>query len=376
MSRAGPGSRVAARRAGRPALVAALLAAAALCSGCGVSAADLPLPAAGLGGQSYRLTAVFADALNLPDGAHVTIDGDEVGRVRDISTRDYTARVELEVRQDITLPVGTTAELRQATPLGEVFVALHPAERAAGASTPTAVLREGDVIGLADTEASATVEDLLSSLSALVNGGGLAQVQTIVRELNTATEGRAPQIAHLLGQTRQTLSTLNERTADIDRVLAASQRLATVLRGRHDSIDTAFDDLTPGIAELAEQTDRFSTALRTAGEVSDTGADLVRRADDDLRAAAKDLGPVLDGFAATRPVLGTSLRDIVTFGKVFELFTRGESASAGGADVSLLPLIAVPAPGDRPPGPEDFVDGQQSFAQHLQHQFSTFGGTR
>jgi virulence factor Mce-like protein len=279
------------------------------------------------------------------------------------------------VRQDIALPAGTTAELRQATPLGEVFVALHPPAGAQPGATPRAALHDGDTIGLADTQASATVEDLLTSMSALVNGGGLAQVQTIVHELNTATDGRAAQIAHLLGQTGDTLATLNARTMDIDRVLAASERLSTTLRARHGSIDTAFDDLTPGISELAEQTDRLTKALQAAGKVSDTGGHLIDRSGHDIRSVVHDLGPVLDGFADTRPVLGTSLRDIVKFGKVFETDTEGE-ALAGEASFTVLPLIAVPNPSDRPPGPNDFVDGQQSFAEHLQHQFSTFGGTR
>ena len=344
-------------------------------SACGVSAADLPMPTPGLGGPSYRLTAVFADALNLPDGAHVTVDGDEIGRVQEITTRDYTARVEMTVRQDISLPVGTTAELRQATPLGEVFVALHPPPDGKPGTAPPPMLHDGDTIGVGDTQASATVVDLLTSMSALVNGGGLAQVQTIVHELNTATDGRAAQIAHLLGQTHDTLGTLNARTQDFDRVLAASERLSTTLRARHGSIDTAFDDLTPGISELADQTDRFTKALHAAGKVGDTGDDLLDRSGHDIRSAVHDLGPVLDGFADTRPYLGTSLRDLVTFGKFFEQLTKGESV-AGQAEVTLLPLIALPGPGDRLPGPNDFVDGEQSFAEHLQHQFSTFGGTR
>jgi virulence factor Mce-like protein len=352
----------------RPALVAALLGLSL--TGCGVSAADLPLPTPG--GTGYRLTAVFADALNLPDGAHVMLNGDEIGRVRDISTQDYNARVEMTVRQDVTLPVGTTAELRQATPLGEVFIALHPPAKPGPGATP---LRDGDTIGLPDTAASATVEDLLTSASALVNGGGLAQVQTIVTELNAATTGRAPQIAHLLGQTRQTLGTLSARTADVDRVLAATERLAGTLRARSGSIDTAFDDLTPGIKELADQTDRLTDAVSAAGRLSGTGDDLIDRSGDDVRAAVRDLGPVARGFADTRPILGTALRDIVRFGKQFETLTEGESAAASG-EVTLLPLIAAPVVGDRLPGPQDFQDGARSFTETLRHQLESFKAPR
>jgi virulence factor Mce-like protein len=355
------------RRAVLAALLGALLT--GLLGGCGgVNVADLPLPVPGSDVPSVHLTAVFSDALNLPDGAHVKLNGDDVGRVRQIVAKDYTARVDMAVRRDLRLPVGTTAELRQATPLGEVFVALRPPAPAPGG----AQLRDGDVIGRADTQTSASVEDLLASLSALVNGGGLAQIQTIVQELNAATDGRAPQITHLLGQTTTTMATLNARTGDIDRVLAASRRLTDTLIDRRGTVDKAFDDLTPGIRELADQTARLTTALKAAGRVSDTGDQLIDRGRPDIRSVARDLGPVLDGFAETRPTLGQSLRDIVRFGKVFEQLTKGTSAAATG-DVSLLPLISLPRPGDRLPGPNDIADGEQSFAEHLQHQFSTFG---
>jgi virulence factor Mce-like protein len=362
-------SRLRPRRAARALGVVIVLV--GLLSGCAINVADLPLPAAGVGGPSYRLTAVFADALNLPEGAHVKLNGDDVGRVRDITARDYTARVAMAIRRDVRLPVGTTAELRQATPLGEVFVALQPPTR----PVPGAALRDGDTIGLADTASSARVEDLLAALSTLVNGGGLAQIQTIVQELNAASTGRAAQIAHVIGQSTQTMTTLSDHTADIDRILHNTERLTLTLNARRKTVDAAFDDLTPGVRELAEQTDRLTRALRAAGRASDTADDIIQRSGDDIRSIARDLGPILRGFAETRPILGPSLRDIVHFGVIFQLFTRGESA-AGNADFNLTPLIAPPRPGDRPPGPNDFVDGEQSFAEHLQHQFSTFGETR
>ncbi len=84
---------------------------------------------------------------------------------------------------------------------------------------------------------------------------------------------------------------------------------------------------------------------------------------------------MLDGFARIGPKLSPSLRDVVAFGKAIEALTKGEAASAD-ATVTVLPLLAIPKPGDSPPGPHDFVDGEQSFAEHLQHQFSRLGGVR
>jgi len=127
---------------------------------------------------------------------------------------------------------------------------------------------------------------------------------------------------------------------------------------------------------LADETDRFTKALHAAGKLSDTGDDLIDDSDSDIRSIARDIGPVLDGFANLGPNLAPSLRNIVGFGKIIESITKGESAAAD-ARLSLLPLpIVIPRPGDNLPGLNDLVDGEQSFAQHLQHQFSTLGGLR
>ena len=340
-------------------------------AGCGVSATDLPLPGGGVEGPTYRLTAVFADALNLPDGAHVKLNGDDIGRVQNIAAKDYTAQVAMAVRQDVRLPRSTTAELRQETPLGEVFVAMQP-------PTPTIAgppLHDGDTIGLASTTAAATVEDLLAALSTLVNGGGLAQLQTIVHELNAATDARADQIAHLLGQTTQTMATLNARTQDIDRALAATQRLTDTLIQRRDTIDKAFADFTPAIRLLADKTDLLTRALNSIGRLSDRGDDLIDTSGSDIRDLARDLGPVLDGFARIGPNLAPSLRNVVEFGKVIESISKGESAVANGK-INLATVVAAPQPGDTLAGPNDLVQGGQSLIQHLEHQLSTLGGTR
>jgi phospholipid/cholesterol/gamma-HCH transport system substrate-binding protein len=341
----------------------------AVLSGCAVSAADLPIPGGGVEGPTYQLTAVFADALNLPDGAHVKLNGDDIGRVRRIEARDYTARVVMAVRQDVSLPRGSTAELRQATPLGEVFVAINPP----ATPPPGPPLRDGDVIELPATQAAASVEDLLAALSMVVNGGGLAQTQTIAAELNAATTGRAGQIAHLLSQTTTTLATLNARTQDIDRILAASQRLTDTLVARRDSVDTAFADLTPAIRVLADETDRFVGTLHAAGRLSRTGDHLLDETNPQLRSLVRDLGPVLDGFADIGPNLGPSLRQIIGFGRVIEAVTKGESLATN-ADIVLVPLIAVPGPGDRIGGVNDPVDAERSFTGHLLHQLGTLGG--
>lgn len=349
--------------------VMAVLIGAAL-SGCSMSATDLPLPGLGVEGESYRVTAVFADALNLPEGAHVKLGGDDIGRVREIRPDRFDARVTMELRADIRLPENTTAELRQATPLGEVFVALHPpAGRVTGP-----VLKDGDVIDLGRTDSAASVEDLLATLSGVVNGGGLAQLPVITHEVNLALAGRAPELNRLINTTRTTVGTLTAHTQDFDRVLASADRASRTLREGSKTIDDGFRDLPPAVEVFADQTNQLVATLNSAGRASRTADHILRESDHDARDLLHAARPVLDGFTDTRPYLATSLDSLVYLGRSVEAITKGEGAAAHGV-VALGNLLLLP-PISGPPGPNDLADGGRDLANIFDRQLRTFGGTR
>jgi len=119
------------RRSVLPLAVAACLGV----SGCATEGlAGLPLPAPGVGSGGYELTAVFGNALNLPANAKVKLAGADIGQVETMVARNYTAVTTLRILDGVQLPQGSTAELRSATPLGDVFVAIKP---------PTPIAAEG-----------------------------------------------------------------------------------------------------------------------------------------------------------------------------------------------------------------------------------------
>jgi phospholipid/cholesterol/gamma-HCH transport system substrate-binding protein len=362
------------RRAVR--LLAALVGLCALAgalSGCGVSTSDLPLPTQSVGAPTYRLTALFADALNLPDGAHVKLNGDDIGRVQSITLHDFTARVAMDVRTDVPLPAGTTAELRQATPLGEIFVAMRPPAHPA----PGPALHDGDVLGLPRTQTGVSIEDLLSSFSMFINGGGLSQTQTIAHELNNAFNGHTAQAVHLMGQSSDLLATLNANTGNIDKALDATRDLTDTLNRREDSVNRAFADLTPAIRLFADQTDNFDRALRSAARTGDHGTRFLDRARPDTEAVLHDLRPISRGFTETRPFFKSSLNDLVGFGYMLYQHTDGDAVAAGGsADLSALFALPSSTSGLNTPLATMFLGGEQEVAQDLERHYSTFGGSR
>jgi len=170
------------RRVAAAFVAAGTAAALAGCQG----AYDLPLPGgAAAHGDVYRVTAEFADVLDLVPQSSVKVDQVTVGAVESIELNGWTARVTLRLPKSVKLPDNAIAELKQTSLLGEKYVQLSPPRSA----EPEGRLGEGDNIPLARTGRNPEVEEVLSAMSLLLNGGGVAQLKVIETELNNALNG-------------------------------------------------------------------------------------------------------------------------------------------------------------------------------------------
>ncbi|WP_264992417.1 MlaD family protein, partial [Mycobacterium montefiorense] len=230
----------------------ALAATVLISSGCATNGlASLPLPAPGLGSGGYTLTAVFSNALNLPMNAKVKLAGADVGQVEAMSAHNYTAVTTLRIRNGVQLPRGSTAELRTATPLGDVFVALKPPADDP-ASDP--MLHNGDTIGLDSTAAAATVESVLSSAAILVNGGAVRNFTNIINGFGKATGDQGQAFGQLISKSNQLVGTLDTRSDQISTALTQLSRLADQLDAKDAAITDLMTAARPATATLADNT--------------------------------------------------------------------------------------------------------------------------
>ncbi|MFI2336643.1 MlaD family protein [Nocardia rhamnosiphila] len=235
---------------------------------CSVGLEDIPLTPRAGGESGYTIHANFANALNLPEQAKVRLAGAEVGAVSAMTVRDYTAVVTLRIRPEVRLPVGTRAELRTATPLGDVFVSLSaPAD----ATPATAPLHDGDSIPVESTAAAATVEELLTTASLLVNGGAIRNLTTVVNGMGRAVGNRGDRVDALLDQSTQLVIALSARSGEIQVALQETDRLAAQLAAQqstiHDFVTAAgptaatVDHSSQQALDLVRQIDRITTQL-------------------------------------------------------------------------------------------------------------------
>jgi phospholipid/cholesterol/gamma-HCH transport system substrate-binding protein len=291
---------------------AALGAALVLVSGCGFRGAySLSLPGgADTGDDPYTVQVEFLDALDLVQQSGVRVADVPVGRVEDIRLdEDWTAAVTISVDGDVQLPANAVAAIQQSSLLGEKFVELAPP----GDEEPAGTFQDGALIPLDRTNRNVEVEELLGAMSLVLNGGGLAQLQTINRELGDAMEGRESELKGTLDELDTFIGGLDEQRAEIQRALDSADALAASLAEHTATIREALDTIGPGLDVINEQRDQLVSMLEGLARLGRVGTRIIERSSANTVEDLRLLQPVVSQLAAAGPDLANSLELLLTY---------------------------------------------------------------
>jgi phospholipid/cholesterol/gamma-HCH transport system substrate-binding protein len=275
-------------------------------AGCGLSAQTVPLPGTSVSGDTYPISADFGDALNLTDGAPVKLNGATVGQVQSVSVHDYTAKVDMVVQTSVRLHAGASARLRGTTPLGELYVELED-------TSSSALLPEGAT--LAEGTVAPTIEDAMATTSVFLNGGGITEIGTILRESNKALGGREGRARDLLERLNSTTAELRKSTDDLDQALASLADLSTSLKERRSVIRAALRDVAPTARAMRAQIDDLSRLLRHIEKFGVTTSGVIDEVNDDLVSSLTQMGPIFDQMNALDKDLTPAIERLVVFSK-------------------------------------------------------------
>ncbi|MCW0212372.1 MAG: MCE family protein [Pseudonocardia sp.] len=330
---------------------------AVLTGGCGVFSSGLrgvSLPGgADLGDDPYTVSIRFPDVVDLVPQALVKVADVSVGSVIGITVdpQTWNAVVTVAVNRDVRLPANSAARVRTTSLLGEKFV-----ELAAPADGATGTLANGATIPIERAGRAVEVEEVFGALSMLLNGGGIAQIKTISTELNTALDGRTPEIRSLLDNLDTLVGALDDRKGEITRALDGLNRLGATLNERNGQIADALDGIGPGLAELESQRTQLVDMLRSLDRLSGVATNVVNRSQADTVADLRELRPTLQNLAAS----GQDLPDSLQLLGSFPFTDAAADAFAGDyanlyvrADLDLKDLLDNLARSNQPfPGPD------------------------
>jgi phospholipid/cholesterol/gamma-HCH transport system substrate-binding protein len=324
---------------------------------------SLPLPGAvgrGSGAQIFhvQLASVAAMESNSP----VMINDVIVGSVGKMTLRDWHADVQIAVRPDVVVPANAVASVGQTSLLGSMHLELNPPLGQPGAGR----LRPGATIPLSKSSTYPSTEQTLSSVSVLVNSGGLGQIGDIVHNVNAALSGRGREVRDLLTRLDTFVGTFAEQRDDIIASIQALDRVAGTFAEQRDILTRALHDVPPALDVLLSERPRITTALDKLRALSDIAAKLIDDTQTDLVKNLQNLVPIICSLAEVGPDLdknlafagsafpyGQDLIDRGVRGDYFNVFVildltraRLKNHTFLGTHWQQADLSLVPAPGD------------------------------
>jgi phospholipid/cholesterol/gamma-HCH transport system substrate-binding protein len=264
---------------------------------------------AGGGPGSYTIQAQMPDVVNIQENTRVQVDDVNIGNVTKIEVQDWHALVTMRISGDVHLPANSTAKLGQTSLLGSMHIALAPPKD----EPPVGELKNGSVIPLARASLYPTTEQTLASVSILLNGGGLSQLQEITQTLAKAFAGREHDMRSLLEQVDEFIRGTNEQTDDIIAAAENLNALAGQFAAKDPVVDRALLTVPKALAVLAEERNTIADAIDQLGKFSAIAADTVRQSKESLVNNLRNIAPVLKSLADAGPALTKGLDGLATY---------------------------------------------------------------
>ncbi|MDA2890161.1 MCE family protein [Mycolicibacterium sp. BiH015] len=289
---------------------AALLLLLAL-TGCqwrGLNSLTLPGTAGG-GDGSYTIQAQLPDVVVIQQNTRVRVADVNVGNVTKIEVQDWHALVTMRIDGGVQLPGNATAKVGQTSLLGSMHIELAPPV----GEPPRGQLHDGSVIPLSAASTYPTTEQTLASVSILLNGGGLGQLQEINQSLAVAFAGREDEMRSLLAQLDTFIRELNVQTDDIITATEQLNGLAAQVAAKDQVVDRALTTIPQALAVLAEERDKIAEAIDALGKFSAIATSTVNQTKESLVSNLRNIAPVLRSLADAGPSLTKGLDFLATY---------------------------------------------------------------
>lgn len=286
-----------------------LLVAAAVLSSCGWRGiSNVAIPGGpGSGSGAYTLYVQVPDTLAINGNSKVMVADVFVGSIRAIQLKNWVATLTLGVSKAVKLPKNALAKIGQTSLLGSQHV-----ELVSPPNPSPELLKDGDTIALKNSSAYPTTEQTLASLSLILRGGGIPNLEVLQNEVFNIFNGRGEQIRNFLGKLDTFTQQVNEQRDDITHAIDSTNRLLVYIGNRSDVLDRALTDLPPLIKHFADTKNLLINAIDSVGRLSQAADQYLSEARGPLHTDLQALQCPLKELGRASPYLIGALKLILT----------------------------------------------------------------
>ncbi|WP_085232392.1 MCE family protein [Mycobacterium conspicuum] len=280
-------------------------------SGCAFHGLNsLPLPGAvgrGPGANIYHVE--LPNVGTMESNSPVMIDDVVVGSVGAMRVVGWHADVEISVKRDVVVPANVVATVGQTSLLGSMHVELNtpPGQQGSGRLQP------GATIPLSRSSAYPSTEQTLSSLGAVVNGGGLGQIGEVIHNFSAALSGNAGAFRDLISRLDTFVGTLDDQKDSIVASIQALNRLSATFADQRNVLTEALHKIPAGLEVLIKERPRLTSALDHLRVFSNTATRLINDSQADLVKNLQNLEPTIKALADVGPELGMAVAGLSVF---------------------------------------------------------------
>ncbi|WP_082134073.1 MCE family protein [Mycolicibacter heraklionensis] len=292
-------------------LIIVAMSMALLTSGCQWQGLNsLPMPGAvGRGAGSTTIHVEMADVGSLESNSPVMIDDVVVGSVGRMVVRKWHADIEVSVRPGVVIPANAVATVGQTSLLGSSHLQLNSPLGVA----PQGRLSSGATIPLNKSSTYPSTEQTLSSLSVVLNSGGMGQIDEIIKQFSAAIGGRGNEIRDLLSRLEHFVGTLDDQARNIVTAMDELNMLAEKVNAESEVVEQTLRKLPRALNVLVAERSNLTTALDRLRVFSDTSTGLVRDVKADLIADLQNLEPTIGALADAGTDIGKGLQEATVF---------------------------------------------------------------
>jgi phospholipid/cholesterol/gamma-HCH transport system substrate-binding protein len=307
-----------------------LLAVALVLSSCGWRGiSNVAIPGGpGSGDGALTIYVQVPDTLAINGNSKVMVADVPVGSIRAINLKNWVATLTLGIEKGIKLPKNATAKIGQTSLLGSQHI-----ELAAPDNPSPEWLRNGDTIPLKNSSAFPSTEQTLASISLILRGGGVPNLEVLTNEVYNIFHGRANDIRGFLGKLDTFVQQANLQRDDITHAIDSTNRLLSYVGNRNDVIDRVLTDLPPLIKHFADTKNLLINAADSVGRLSQAADQYLSEARGPLHTDLQALQCPLKELGRAGPYLIGALKLILT--QPFDIDTVPKMFRGDYANLSL-----------------------------------------